>query len=353
MSAAKDLTGQKFNKLTALVPLQKRVDKKVVWRFQCDCGNQVDAVGKAVVSGNTKSCGCLRAEAPTTSVPVACKVCGKESMIKPSRVGRGGTYCSYGCMAEDYKTRMTGDANPNYKGLTDADRTANKAASEKAWRAANPEKVAECNRNSRAQRRKSPGKHTAKDIVDLRDRQKGQCAACQCGLHGDGHVDHIIPIAKGGSNFVGNLQILCAQCNLVKKTMLPIEYRHRVLKGDTEDAEQSKVMDWAQENVQHRPDLSMLFHAANGGYRTKATAVKMQALGVKKGVPDLHLLCPKGGFHGLFIEMKVGRNKPTPEQAAWLAALNMNGYKAVVCYGAEAAKSEIENYLDGRHARAL
>lgn len=55
----RDLTGQKFGKLTALEPLEKRKAKKVVWLCKCDCGNYYEIVGTSLTSGNAKSCGCL------------------------------------------------------------------------------------------------------------------------------------------------------------------------------------------------------------------------------------------------------------------------------------------------------
>lgn len=52
-----DLTGQKFNKLTALYYI-----KGGKWHCRCDCGNQCDIETKYLRSGHTKSCGCLRKE---------------------------------------------------------------------------------------------------------------------------------------------------------------------------------------------------------------------------------------------------------------------------------------------------
>ena len=57
-----DLTNQKFEKLTALYPLDERKNKKIIWHCQCDCGNTVDVESQSLTSGNTKSCGCLRKE---------------------------------------------------------------------------------------------------------------------------------------------------------------------------------------------------------------------------------------------------------------------------------------------------
>ena len=59
MAKYRDLSNQKFGKLTAI----KRIgtsNKKAVWKFKCDCGNEYEAVGTSVTTGSTISCGCHR-----------------------------------------------------------------------------------------------------------------------------------------------------------------------------------------------------------------------------------------------------------------------------------------------------
>ena len=71
MGKAVDIFGQKFGKLTAIEPTDKRVDGKIVWRCVCSCGNEVFATAKDLRSGNTKSCGCLNYEPRPTPSDVA------------------------------------------------------------------------------------------------------------------------------------------------------------------------------------------------------------------------------------------------------------------------------------------
>ncbi|KKL98364.1 hypothetical protein LCGC14_1825160 [marine sediment metagenome] len=62
MSKAKDITGQKFNRLTAISFSHKNNYGTSYWLFKCDCGVE-KAMGKAgVISGHAKSCGCLQKE---------------------------------------------------------------------------------------------------------------------------------------------------------------------------------------------------------------------------------------------------------------------------------------------------
>ena len=54
-----DLTNQKFGKLTVLYKTKERKRGRVIWHCQCDCGNQCDVSAAYLLSGATKSCGCL------------------------------------------------------------------------------------------------------------------------------------------------------------------------------------------------------------------------------------------------------------------------------------------------------
>lgn len=58
----KDLTGQRFGKLTVINMTNKRQEKSVVWHCICDCGNETDVPARDLISGNTKSCGCMRSK---------------------------------------------------------------------------------------------------------------------------------------------------------------------------------------------------------------------------------------------------------------------------------------------------
>jgi VRR-NUC domain len=114
---------------------------------------------------------------------------------------------------------------------------------------------------------------------------------------------------------------------------------------DGEHAEQAALFRWAEFARPRLPDLALMFAIPNGGHRHKATAARLKAEGVKRGVPDLCLPVARSGAHGLYIELKTERGKPTPEQYGWIRALRRQGYAAEVCRGWEQARSMIEHYL--------
>ncbi|WP_192483179.1 MULTISPECIES: VRR-NUC domain-containing protein [Cysteiniphilum] len=74
---------------------------------------------------------------------------------------------------------------------------------------------------------------------------------------------------------------------------------------------------------------------------------KLKRLGMAKGVPDL--VIPVVNRHaGLYIEMKAkSGGKVSESQLGWINYLNMQGYKAVVCHGADEAIKEIDKYMIG------
>ena len=113
----------------------------------------------------------------------------------------------------------------------------------------------------------------------------------------------------------------------------------------TESQEQQTLFQWAAIKQRELPELALLHHIPNGGQRARTTAARLKAEGVKAGVPDLSLPVPRGNFNGLYVEMKVAKNKPTANQVWWLNALTQQGYCTAVCYSWQEAANVIEKYL--------
>jgi len=77
-------------------------------------------------------------------------------------------------------------------------------------------------------------------------------------------------------------------------------------------------------------------------------AVKFKREGVSAGVPDLCIPKAKKPYHGLYIELKrTSKARVSKSQKEWIDYLNLEGYKAVVCYGFDETVEVIEKYLKG------
>lgn len=95
--------------------------------------------------------------------------------------------------------------------------------SKKRWSQANPGKVRLARRHRRARLKAAEGKHTLADIQRLFVLQRGHCPVCRKPLK-DYHVDHVVALARGGSNDPLNLQLLHPLCNQRKNARDPIEF---------------------------------------------------------------------------------------------------------------------------------
>ena len=87
------------------------------------------------------------------------------------------------------------------------------------WRAAHPENV----RASKA-RRRAAGEPTASDIRTLYAYQDGRCFYCLDPVGSDYHVDHYVPVNRGGTSEFTNLVISCPECNRRKSDREPMEF---------------------------------------------------------------------------------------------------------------------------------
>ncbi len=97
--------------------------------------------------------------------------------------------------------------------------------------------------------------------------------------------------------------------------------------------------------------LSLAFAVPNGGSRSKTTAAMLRAEGVKPGVPDIFWPIARGGFHGMFIELKrpasVGKAKGTVSHAQtdYINELIFAGYHVITVWGWIDASVAMLNYL--------
>lgn len=62
MGNFRDLTGQVFGRLTAIESTKSNKAGKAIWTCSCSCGNTVEILSERLVTGNTRSCKCLRRE---------------------------------------------------------------------------------------------------------------------------------------------------------------------------------------------------------------------------------------------------------------------------------------------------
>ena len=62
MSAVKDVTGQRFGRLSVIQRSGSTRSGIATWRCLCDCGRECVVEGAKLRKGNTKSCGCLHDE---------------------------------------------------------------------------------------------------------------------------------------------------------------------------------------------------------------------------------------------------------------------------------------------------
>lgn len=97
-------------------------------------------------------------------------------------------------------------------------------ARESAYRTANPERGRYKSNLYRARKCNAEGTHTVDDIKAQYKRQKGKCFWCGVKVGKIFHVDHVVPLSRGGSNDVSNLVVACPTCNLSKHNRMPHEW---------------------------------------------------------------------------------------------------------------------------------
>jgi 5-methylcytosine-specific restriction endonuclease McrA len=98
-------------------------------------------------------------------------------------------------------------------------------ANHQKWLAANPHKRRTYEAKRRALKQQSTSEHyTTEDIERLIEAQRWRCIYCGKSIRKKFHVDHIVPLSKGGDNSPRNIQLLCQTCNQRKFTRDPFRF---------------------------------------------------------------------------------------------------------------------------------
>jgi hypothetical protein len=110
-----------------------------------------------------------------------------------------------------------------------------------------------------------------------------------------------------------------------------------------EDQFQAAVFQAAAWEALQRPEFDMMFHIANENAHKRP--------GVKGGIPDLFLPMARGCYHGLFVELKIGGNKPSQKQLDVISELRSQGYQVNVIWDSvDEVIETIANYLKQKAA---
>jgi len=155
-----------------------------------------------------------------------CRTCGTAWMVS----GRGATpkYCSDECKPK-YESRpydpATGAAAKRRRYWADPDKyRAHARRAMSTWRGRNPEQERDRVRTSLHRRRTRLQGNGVYQVSDRDLARLGRTPCAACGSLEDLTIDHIIPISRGGSHGIGNLQSLCRSCNASKNNKLQVEW---------------------------------------------------------------------------------------------------------------------------------
>lgn len=100
-------------------------------------------------------------------------------------------------------------------------------------------------------------------------------------------------------------------------------------------------------NMQHPKLYGLLYISLNGMRTTSTQARTAKAEGMIAGVADLTLSVARHGYHGLFIELKNGKQgRQSQAQKDWQSKVEAQGYRYVIVRDFYTFRRAIESYLN-------
>jgi len=126
-------------------------------------------------------------------------------------------------------------------------------------------------------------------------------------------------------------------------------------RNDKEHFYQVKVIEWCRKNDHLFPGANLIYSIPNGAAVSGRERGRLVREGMKSGVSDLHLPVAKGGYFGLYVEMKHddGGSVVSDAQTAFLGAVTDEGYLGHICYTGHAAIEVIRDYMNQPRTKPL
>lgn len=142
-----------------------------------------------------------------------CKIIFYEKISTYNRRKRH--FCSLKCYSKFRKFIPTNEQN-SYKGVRKEGESAQ--IYHNRYRKKHPDLIAHLKARYRARKKNAEGSHTLKEWENLKLLFDNKCAICKESKKLT--KDHIMPLSKGGSDFISNIQPLCRNCNSKKHTKI-------------------------------------------------------------------------------------------------------------------------------------
>jgi len=158
----------------------------------------------------------------------SCDYCKKTSSDKPSSYNRKKRhFCSMGCYSEFRKNKLPMEEQHAYRGVRKKGES--KQVYHKRYVKNNPELISHLKARRYAREKNAKGSHTLEEWENIKKKYSDKCAICLK----DRKLtkDHIIPLSKGGTDYIENIQPLCRSCNSKKNDKIHIYENPELLGG--------------------------------------------------------------------------------------------------------------------------